>query len=174
MFVAYRRDPDIARYQSWAPDYDMAMAEVLVAGIEGHEAGGRRLSPPPGAWRQLAIIEGATETLVGDAALHTLAAQPDTYEIGITLAANHHGRGLAAEALGLVLDALFTSEGAHRVIAHSDERNDAVHRLLEALGLRLEGRFLDADWCKGEWTTLRLYAVLASEWRGGLRRTRRP
>ena len=146
-----------------------------MAEIEAYDDGGTGLPPPPGEWRQLAIIERSAGALVGDAALHTVAVQPDTYEIGVTLAANHHGRGLAAEALALVLDTLFTSAGAHRVIAHADERNGAVHRLLEGLGLRLEGRFLDADWCKGDWTTLRLYAVLASEWRsGGLRPTRRP
>ena len=41
----------------------------------------------------------------------------------------------------------------------------AVHRLLEHLGLRCEARLVDADWFKGEWTTLRIYAVLAREWR---------
>jgi RimJ/RimL family protein N-acetyltransferase len=52
----------------------------------------------------------------------------------------------------------------HRVHAETDERNAPVHRLLERLGFRCEGVLVDADWCKGEWVSLRLYAVLAREW----------
>ena len=43
------------------------------------------------------------------------------------------------------------------------DRNRPVHRLLERLGLRQEGRLVEADWFKGEWTTLRIYALLARE-----------
>jgi RimJ/RimL family protein N-acetyltransferase len=51
------------------------------------------------------------------------------------------------------------------VTAVTDDRNEAAQRLLTKVGLREEGRLVEADWFKGEWTTLRLYAVLASEWR---------
>ena len=53
----------------------------------------------------------------------------------------------------------------HRVYAESDDRNVPVHRLLERLGFRCEARLVEADWFKGEWTTLRTYAMLRSEWR---------
>jgi RimJ/RimL family protein N-acetyltransferase len=52
----------------------------------------------------------------------------------------------------------------HRVYAEADDRNVAVHRLLERLGFRCEARLVEADWFKGEWTTLRTYAVLRREW----------
>jgi len=57
-----------------------------------------------------------------------------------------------------------TEGGLHRVFAQADDRNHAVHRLLEHLGLRCEARLVEADWAKGEWTTLRVYAVLGREW----------
>ena len=62
-----------------------------------------------------------------------------------------------------MIDALFDGVGAHRAVAHADDRNVAVHRLLRRLGFRLEGRFVQADWFKGEWSTLRSYALLASD-----------
>ena len=68
------------------------------------------------------------------------------------------------EALGALIADLFTARGMHRVLAQADDRNTAVHRLLEHLGLRCEARLVDADWFKGEWTTLRIYAVLEREW----------
>ena len=49
----------------------------------------------------------------------------------------------------------------------ADDRNASVQRLLERLGLRREARHVEADWFKGEWTTLRVYAVLAREWGAG-------
>jgi RimJ/RimL family protein N-acetyltransferase len=47
----------------------------------------------------------------------------------------------------------------------ADDRNTAVQRLLERLGFRCEARHVEADWFKGEWTTLRVYAILDREWR---------
>ena len=40
----------------------------------------------------------------------------------------------------------------------------AVHRLLERLGFRCEARLVEADWFKGEWSTLRVFAVLRRKW----------
>jgi RimJ/RimL family protein N-acetyltransferase len=52
----------------------------------------------------------------------------------------------------------------HRVFAEADDRNVPVRRLLERLGFRCEARLVEADWFKGEWSTLRLYAMLNREW----------
>ena len=73
--------------------------------------------------------------------------------------------GLATEALGAVVTRLFEDHGLHRVFAQADDRNLPVHRLLERLGFRREARLVEADWFKGEWTALRIYACLRHEWR---------
>jgi RimJ/RimL family protein N-acetyltransferase len=39
-----------------------------------------------------------------------------------------------------------------------------VHRLLERLGFRCEARLVEADFFKGDWCTMRTYAVLRREW----------
>jgi RimJ/RimL family protein N-acetyltransferase len=82
----------------------------------------------------------------------------------VTFSPSAQGRGLAREALTAVIDRLFDEHGLHRVFAQADDRNQPVHRLLEHLGLRCEARLVEADWFKGEWTTLRVYAVLDREW----------
>ena len=48
--------------------------------------------------------------------------------------------------------------------AEADDRNVAVHRLFGRLGFRCEARLVEADWFKGEWSTLRVFAVLRREW----------
>ena len=58
----------------------------------------------------------------------------------------------------------YEEHGLHRVYAEADDRNVPVHRLLERLGFRCEARLVEADWFKGEWATLRVYAALRREW----------
>jgi RimJ/RimL family protein N-acetyltransferase len=157
-FVRYRSDPDVARYQSWDSAYSMADAERFLASQQGLELG------RPGAWLQLAAVDRATGVLRGDCAVRVATDQPATAEVGVTLAPGSQGSGLASEALAAVIAHLFEQHGIHRVYAEADDRNPAVHRLLERLGFRCEARLVEADWFKGAWSTLRVYAILRREW----------
>jgi RimJ/RimL family protein N-acetyltransferase len=156
-FAAYRSDPDVARYQSWDTTYSRADAERLVAAQEGVALG------DPGPWLQLGAVDRTTGALCGDCAVRVATDQPATAEVGVTFAPATQGSGLATEALGAVVTRLFEHHGMHRVFAEADDRNGAVHRLLERLGFRCEARLVEADWFKGEWTTLRVYACLDRE-----------
>ncbi len=154
-FVAYRRLPDVARYQSWSPDYSLADGQRLVDAQAGRDF------PEKDEWMQFGIHTNGR--LAGDLAIHPLADQPDSYEFGVTLDPAHHGAGIATRALTAAIDHLFDARRAHRVLAECDERNDAVKRLLARLGLRHEGTARAADWYKGEWTSVETWALLASE-----------
>lgn len=156
-FTAYRRDPDIARFQSWSPDWSDADTDALIADQP------TELRSQSGAWLQLAVHDQATTRLVGDVAVHALADQPDTYELGVTLAPSSQGVGAGQEALGHLVDVLFRAQGAHRITATTDVRNAAAARLFRRLGFRHEGRAVDADWFKDEWTSLDTWAVLRDE-----------
>lgn len=157
-FAAYRSDPDVARYQSWDTSYSAADGERLVAAQQGATFG------EPGPWMQIAALDRATGELRGDCAVRVVTEQPRTAEVGVTFAPAAQGTGLATEALGAVVARLFEQHDIHRVYAEADDRNSAVHRLLERLGLRCEARLVEADYFKGEWTTLRTYAILRREW----------
>jgi RimJ/RimL family protein N-acetyltransferase len=157
-FVAYRSAAEVARYQSWDQSYSMADAERLLASQAGVALG------QPGVWMQLAATERDGHALLGDCAVHVLADQPATAEVGVTFAPRHQGRGLAKEALAAVIARLFEDHGLHRVHAEADDRNFAIHRLLVRLGFRCEARLVEADWFKGEWATLRVYGLLRREW----------
>jgi aminoglycoside 6'-N-acetyltransferase len=157
-FAAYRSDPDVARYQSWDTTYSAEDGHRLVAAQEGVDFG------DPGPWLQVAAIDRVSGELCGDCAVRVLTEQPQTAEVGVTLAPARQGSGIATEALGAVVTRLFEQHGMHRIYAEADDRNVAVHRLLERLGFRCEARLVEADWFKGEWTTLRTYATLRREW----------
>jgi RimJ/RimL family protein N-acetyltransferase len=157
-FAAYRRHPDVARYQSWDTGYSEADGERLVAAQADVDFG------DPGPWVQVAAVDRVTGALCGDCAVHVETEQPQTAEVGVTFAPATQGSGLATEALGAVVTRLFEEHGLHRVYARADDRNVPVQRLLERLGFRCEARLVEADFFKGDWCTMRTYAVLRREW----------
>jgi [ribosomal protein S5]-alanine N-acetyltransferase len=63
-----------------------------------------------------------------------------------------------------LLDYLFGDLNLHRVVAITDAENRAAARLLEKLGLRREGVFVENVWFKGAWGSEFLYALLRREW----------
>lgn len=155
-FVAYRQDPEVARFQSWEPSFDVDDAHRLIA------AQAHGFPPAKGLWLQLGVRIRANRTLLGDVAIHTVE-EANTYELGVTLAAESQRRGIATEALQALLTVLFSEFDAHRVVAFCDTRNQRVASLLHRLGMRQESRQLEAEYLKGEWTTVDGYALLADE-----------
>lgn len=156
-FVAYRRDPDVARWQGWDPTYSEAEAAKLIASQPSAEV------PHSGGWLQLAIHDRGSGELQGDVAVHRLADVSDTFEIGVTLAPASQHQGIAIEAVNRLLHYLFTTVNAHRVIATCDARNTPVARLLRSVGMRQESSQIDVEFFKHEWVTLDGYAILQAE-----------
>ena len=157
-FVAYRSEPEVARYQAWDTTYSMIDAERFLASQEDFEFG------VMGPWVQLSAIDLLSGALCGDCAVRVVADQPATAEVGVTFAPRRQGSGLATETLAAVITKLFAEHELHRVYAEADDRNVAVHRLFERLRFRCEARLVEADWFKAGWSTLRIYAVLRREW----------
>jgi RimJ/RimL family protein N-acetyltransferase len=160
-FVAYRSDPEVARYQSWEAPYPRAEAARFLAEL--------RASHPdtPGEWYQIAVALRPTGQLIGDCAVHVDADDPRQAEIGFTIAPGHHGHGYATEAVRRLLDYLLVERGKHRVHASADDRNTRSAALLQRVGMRREGHLLESTWSKGEWTSDLLFAVLRREWPPG-------
>ncbi|MDQ2671277.1 MAG: GNAT family N-acetyltransferase [Actinomycetota bacterium] len=156
-FVAYRNDPQVARYQSW-DSCDEQEAMVLI-----REMGAARVGVP-GEWFGFAIESKEMGTLIGDCALRVDEHEPYRAEVGFTLAREYQGRGLASEAVARVLDYAFGALGLHRIIAIADCRNASSVALLERLGMRREGHFVENTWFKGRWADEYSYAVLRHEW----------
>jgi RimJ/RimL family protein N-acetyltransferase len=157
MFCRYRSDHRVARYQDWTafPEED---------GVRFFAEQARLHPDVEGTWFQMAIEHGATGELVGDCGLKAIGDHPGQMEIGFTLAPDHHGKGYATEAVTRLLDYVFGELGKHRVIAVTDVRNEPAVRLLERVGMRREGHFIQNIWFKGSWGDEYLYALLGQEW----------
>jgi RimJ/RimL family protein N-acetyltransferase len=156
-FVAYRADPEVARYQSWS-DYTVERGRAFVESLQEATPG------VPGEWYQVALEDKASGVLVGDLALHVDAQEPRQAEVGFTLAADHQGKGYATESLTAFLGWAFEAFDLHRVIAVTDARNAPAAAVLERVGLRREAHFRENIFFKGAWGSELLFAVLEREW----------
>lgn len=157
-FLAYRNDPEVARYQSWT-SYSREEGEAFLARQKDLEPG------TPGEWTQIALERREAPGLIGDCALRVLGEDPRQAEIGFTLARAWQGHGYGAEAVAALLAHLFETRGLHRVFAVTDAENTAAAALLERTGMRREGHLLENIWFKGAWGSEFLYAILEREWR---------
>lgn len=156
-FVAYRADPEVARYQSWS-DYTLERGREFVDWLQTARPG------VPGEWYQFAIEDRADGVLVGDLALHVDAEEPRQAEVGFTLAPERQGRGHGTEALTGFLGYAFAAYSLHRVIAVTDALNAPAAAMLERVGMRREGHFVENIFFKGAWGSELQFAILEREW----------
>lgn len=163
-FMAYRNDPEVARYQSWE---SITRREAL----EFISEQSRRQLGIAGKWFQFAAEIKQGGMLAGDCALLILKSPRGESpgagriaEIGYTFARAYQGIGLATEAARAVVDYGFDSLGLNRLIATTDCRNSRSIALLERLPMRREGHFIQNAWFKDEWCDEFQYAVLRDEW----------
>lgn len=113
-------------------------------------------------WGQFAIIERASRAYVGDLGVNFDTPRARQAELGFAVDPAWRRGGIATEACGAMVEALFAS-GRTRVTALTDARNVPTQKLLEKLGFRLEGRYV-RSWQDGDqWFDELAYARLADE-----------
>ena len=110
----------------------------------------------------LAIERGADGKLIG--IVTAIVKHHRKVEIGYGLGIEQRGKGYATEAARALTDYSFSELGMHRVQAISSSGNPASVRVLERLGMKLEGRLREANMRDGEWFDLLYFGILKSEW----------
>jgi aminoglycoside 6'-N-acetyltransferase len=130
-FLAYRRHPDVARFQGWDADYPDDLADRFFA----------EMTTKPtwrvGEWFQIAIEHDGV--LVGDIGVH---AGEDAAELGWSLHPDSQGRGYASEAIRGIVAHLPVPE----VVAWVDVANEASIRMAERLGFERGEEPIDGEW----------------------------
>jgi ribosomal-protein-alanine N-acetyltransferase len=89
-----------------------------------------------------ALVEKASGKVVGIAGVQPLA---DDLEIGWWLVREVWGRGYATEAGGAAMHHVLETLGRPRVVAIIDPGNEPSQRVVERLGMRLDGRYTGAQ-----------------------------
>jgi RimJ/RimL family protein N-acetyltransferase len=134
----------------------LAQTRRLIAAMD------RRPVRDAAGWQQFAVLDRASGAFLGDIGVNFDTPRNRQAEIGFAFAPAARGQGFAGEAVGTMVDFLFT-RGRHRLIAQTDRRNLAAQRLLERLRFRLEAVTLQSWEEDGQWFDEVAYARLASE-----------
>jgi RimJ/RimL family protein N-acetyltransferase len=124
----------------------------------------------PRKFFQLSICPLGSDEMIGDVGIRlrglggheTDVPQAD---VGYEINPKYWGQGFATEAAIPMMDIGFNSLGVYRLWSQCIAENRASARVLEKLGMRLEGRLRQHEFFKGRyWDTL-IYAILVDEWR---------
>lgn len=161
VLAALHGDADLVRWIPWGPRTREEAASVLE-----RKLGCTKLEEE-GDGLGIAPVVKETGEMIGDFTLQYESAQHSTAELGYLLTPATQGRGYATEAGRALLGLAFDRLGFHRVIARLEARNAASAAVAERLGMRLEARFVENEWFKGEWQSELVYAILAREWEQG-------
>jgi RimJ/RimL family protein N-acetyltransferase len=111
-----------------------------------------------------AITRRDAGALVGAIGLSIDAAHASA-EMGYWVAVPHWNQGYCTEAVRRLMDFAFGPLRLHRIQARHLTRNPGSGRVMQKLGMRLEGVSRDAVLKWGQFEDLALYAILASEWK---------
>ena len=128
-FHAYRRDPEVARFQGWP----VITREEAAAFLDGHAA---TTHMTPGAWHQIAIAALHDDALIGDAGLW-LSADGATAEFGLSITPARQGNGYGSECVRGLIELIFAGTTAREIVATADVRNLRCLAALERAGMKL-------------------------------------
>lgn len=129
IFSGYATDPEVTRYLVWKPHKSVAETEEHV----------RRCAADWAARRE--YVYAITVRDEGDAPVGAIALRGGGHAVafGFVLSRLYWGRGIATEALRVLLDWSLTQPGIWRASAFCDVDNLASARVLEKAGMNLEG-----------------------------------
>ncbi|MCX4808764.1 GNAT family N-acetyltransferase [Streptomyces sp. NBC_01214] len=111
----------------------------------------------------LAIEAVGTGKIVSSVGSHHADPRAGWFECGVTVGADHRGKGYAAEAVVMVLRFMFAERRYHKCQARISAHNEASLALHRRLGFVEEGRLRDHVFFAGRHHDLVLMGMLADE-----------
>jgi ribosomal-protein-alanine N-acetyltransferase len=155
--LAYQCDSRYLRYYEWTERKPGDMQRFVQMFIEQQEEQPRRKF-------QLAVVLKESGQLIGSCGIRKASVTAHEADIGYELAPEHWGHGYATEAARAIVQFGFAELRVHRIWAWCIADNVASIRVLEKLGLKLEGRLRDKEYFKDRWWDTLVYAILEDDW----------
>ena len=154
---SYASLPEACRYQAWGPnteeDSRAFCEQQLAAALE-----------EPRRLYALAITKSDVDYILGMASLHVRSFEHGQADISYIVHPREWGKGYATDSAFLLLEFGFSALRLHRIYATCDPRNLASARVLEKIGMTLEGRLRESLRIRDGWRDSLVYSILAHEW----------
>ncbi len=156
--LAYQSDP---RYQRYYPLTDRtpeeAQAFVQIFLEQQKEQPRRKF--------QLAVSLRGTHSLIGNCGIRLNTPKALQADIGYEFSPEYWGKGYATEAAQAIVYFGFSILHLHRIWSWCIAENMGSARVLEKLGMKLEGRLRENEYFRNRWWDTFMYGLLASEWK---------
>lgn len=154
--LAYQSAPRYLRYYEWTE-----RTPAAVQAFVGRFLTQQRVRPRTKF--QLAVTLKSSGALIGNCGIRMASAGAEEAEIGYEIAPIHWGHGYASEAARAIVEFGFAQLELHRIWANCVADNVASARVLEKLGMQLEGRLRENEYYKDRWWDTLIYAILEHE-----------
>lgn len=154
---AYASNPDVTKYMLWGPNTKEQTKHFLNCAIAKSDEN------PVTNFQYVAIIMDSGK-LIGAC---NIASTGNTAEIGWILNSLYHRQGYGTEMGKLLLEFGFNTLNLHRIIAHCDAENYGSYRIMENIGMRKEGLFIEGREGNDGYRDELSYAITKSEWEAG-------
>ncbi len=156
-FYNYRSNPEVTKYQGFDVMTIKQAKEFIIDNA-------KKCFGKAGEWVQYGIFDIKAMQLIGDCAIKLDQNDIRIAKIGITISHTEQRKGYAKEALIGILSFLFDTKKMHRVVEITDTENIASINLLNSVGFRKEGHFVENIFFKGKWGSEYQFAMLKKEW----------
>lgn len=114
----YRSNPEISQHLSFVPESLEDVDHFITKNPKEFNL--------PETWFQLVIVFKETNEVIGDIGVQFLGKENKQIELGYTLSSLHQNKGFASEAIGKVIDFLFTDLNKHRIVLSIDPENKSL------------------------------------------------
>lgn len=152
----YAVDPEVVKYMPFGPNTIEDSQSFIDRAIN------RRMEDPRRDF-ELAIVLKSEDKLIGGCRIHK--ASKTEAHLGYILNRGYWGNEYATEAAMAMVEFAFSELGVHRVYSNCHPDNVGSIRVLEKVGMTLEGRRREYMMFHGEYSDTLLYSILEQEWK---------
>ncbi len=153
----YAKRQDVTEYLRWYPHQSVKYTSDYLRYVSARYK--------LGDFSDWAVVEKESGRMIGTCGFTSFDLPHNSAEIGYVLNPDFHGRGYATEAAARVIEFGFTELGLHRIEARFMKDNTASLRVMEKLGMTLEGYRRDGMLIKQQYRTIGVCSILYEEWR---------
>lgn len=155
----YAQDPLVTQFLLWEPHVSVKFTQSYLKFIQTQYAAA--------GFFDWAVTLAESGKMIGTCGFASIDTDNDTGEIGYVINPEYWGKGYATEALSRVLSFGFGVLHMHRIYVRIMAGNEASERVARKCGMRHEATFYSSLLVKGEYRTIKYYAILREEFYGG-------
>ena len=145
---------DVTEFLLWSPHPSVSYTRDYLAYIESRYA--------TCDFFDWAVTLKDSGKMIGTVGFTKIDTANNSAEIGYVLNPQYHRQGFALEASRKIVEFGFETVGLHRIEAKFMKGNSASLRVMEKLGMTLEGYSVDGMFVKGEYRTIGTCAIIKS------------